>query len=389
MSSPTPAPTAATSAALFLPNTQKDLPTSPRSAVSAARGFWGGAGAMAGGFTPVHTTFVPPLSMTGVSGAVLARKAPSQQQENINPALNRPPPPPRMPSPPITNPSPFANAAKSVNLNMNVGQVGGFDAFADMNPFTLKTLDAYRMQLWGKMAAQQREYQAFQQAQAQLQQQQQQGQGALSGLAQSLRPQFFKEPTGLSGSLASSLSGKPASPFIPGSLLGRGEREKEREKEKEVQRDAMFAAIASQTLLGKLGSAFWDAFAGSGSASVSPFSSTSAAAAGSPSVASAGGAKQWDADKVRRVLEGKAVVRVVDVEGPTVGVKVVPRIVGASPVASPSAPTATTSPAPPSPAPAIGCSRRKKMGVRRERENCVCVADILEESMRSLSLGKK
>ena len=52
--------------------------------------------------------------------------------------------------------------------------------------------------------------------------------------------------------------------------------------------------IASQTLVGKLGSAFWDAFSGSGN--------------------SASGRAQWDADKVRRVLEGKAVVRVVDIE---------------------------------------------------------------------------
>lgn len=55
----------------------------------------------------------------------------------------------------------------------------------------------------------------------------------------------------------------------------------------------MLASMASQTLLGKLGSAFWDAFSG-GSTSNS----------------------KLDTDKVRRVLEGKAVLRVVDVDTP-------------------------------------------------------------------------
>jgi bZIP-type transcription factor MBZ1 len=58
---------------------------------------------------------------------------------------------------------------------------------------------------------------------------------------------------------------------------------------------AAIATTASQTLLGKLGSAFWDAFSGS-------------------SGSGASSSKAWDADKVRKVLEGKAVVKVVDVE---------------------------------------------------------------------------
>ena len=58
----------------------------------------------------------------------------------------------------------------------------------------------------------------------------------------------------------------------------------------------MLASMASQTLLGKLGNAFWDAFSGESSNRIG--SSRSA----------------WDAEKVRKVLEGKAVVRIVDVE---------------------------------------------------------------------------
>ncbi|KAH8116822.1 hypothetical protein DFH11DRAFT_1875870 [Phellopilus nigrolimitatus] len=34
------------------------------------------------------------------------------------------------------------------------GAAGGFDSFSDTNPFTLKTLDAYRMQLWNRIAMQ-------------------------------------------------------------------------------------------------------------------------------------------------------------------------------------------------------------------------------------------
>jgi bZIP-type transcription factor MBZ1 len=57
--------------------------------------------------------------------------------------------------------------------------------------------------------------------------------------------------------------------------------------------------MASQTLLERLGGAFWQAFtthAASNDATLDACTPT------------------WDADKIRRVLEGKAVVRVVDVE---------------------------------------------------------------------------
>jgi hypothetical protein len=70
---------------------------------------------------------------------------------------------------------------------------------------------------------------------------------------------------------------------------------------KEQQQHAMFAALASQTLLKRMGLAFWEAFSGA------PGPSPSGPGSGSV-------VRGWDADKVRRVLEGKAVVRVVDVE---------------------------------------------------------------------------
>lgn len=296
----------------------------------------------------------------------LARKG---VQENINPALNAPPPQPTRaysPPPPIHSPSPFASPALNANVNNGSGKgvpTPGFDAFADMNPFTLKTLDAYRMQLWGKMAAQNHAYQLQQQQQShylqQQQQQQQQGQ-QLSGLANALRPAFFRDanvgPQGLSGILAGKASSSsssaaasyptpPSSPPMKSAVPAFAITQKERE------RDAMFAAIASQTLIGKLGSAFWGAFSGGDGAI-------------SPSAGGSGSSKQWDADKVRRVLEGKAVVRVVDVESPTTSPKVsAPKVAEVKPTS-----------------PKMECTHAAAMQA---------MGDILEESMRSLTLGKK
>ncbi|KAJ6572255.1 hypothetical protein B0H19DRAFT_989028 [Mycena capillaripes] len=53
----------------------------------------------------------------------------------------------------------------------------------------------------------------------------------------------------------------------------------------------MYAAMASQTLLKRLGGAFWEAFSGA-----------EGKAGGG---ASGAGARGWDAEKVRKVLEGR------------------------------------------------------------------------------------
>ena len=65
--------------------------------------------------------------------------------------------------------------------------------------------------------------------------------------------------------------------------------------------------------------------------------------------------REWDADKVRRVMEGTAVVRVVDVE-----------------------------PAP-APAPAARAGQAASAPAKQEK---ACVA-LLAESMASLNIGKK
>ncbi|KAH0834732.1 hypothetical protein J3R83DRAFT_10292 [Lanmaoa asiatica] len=299
--SPAPAPSVIT------PNTQKDLPTSPR---LSNRAFWGGLGGI--GITPVHTTFVPPIAVlaakpspTPFSGGSPILK-PSifyeetirsrALQENLNPALN----PSSLRGLVEKKGSANINPALA-NLNSTVGHgVGAFDTFSDLNPFTFKTIDAYRMQLWGKMAAQQHAYQPQPQP---------------HGLASNLKPHFFNSTSKANTAYPT----PPASPKLPS------------------KEHAAAAAIASQTLFGKLGSAFWEAFSGS------------------PSHTSA--SKNWDAEKVRKVLEGRAVVRVVDVDAPV-------------PARVPSPVSSASSPAKP------------------DKPSCN-LTEILEESMRSLTLNKK
>lgn len=58
--------------------------------------------------------------------------------------------------------------------------------------------------------------------------------------------------------------------------------------------------MASQALLQRLGGAFWQAFT----------TQLPSGEASSPN----GGSSTWDVDKIRRVLEGKAVLSIVDVE---------------------------------------------------------------------------
>jgi len=116
---------ASTSTPLLTANTQKDLPTSPRM----GNRFWGGVG-IGGGFTPVHTTLIPDISTFVKKGVqenadinigALTRKG---LQENMNPAMNA---------------QPHLGGA---GLGATKG-LGGFDGFSDLNPFTMKTLDAY------------------------------------------------------------------------------------------------------------------------------------------------------------------------------------------------------------------------------------------------------
>ncbi|KAI6002998.1 hypothetical protein EDD15DRAFT_2385552 [Pisolithus albus] len=314
-------PTASSStSSIVTPNTQKDLPTSPR---LGSRAFWGGLGGM--GVTPVHTTLIPPIASSSpilqpsiFYEETVRSRAP---QENINPGLNS------SPQRNFVEKNGSANINPALNHLSNIGNVGAFDAFTDTNPFTLKTLDAYRMQLWGKMAAQQQISQATVHSQ-QIHNLPHSPPLASSGFASRLQPHFLLAPTKVA---AGSFGAYPTPPPSPPTAAAAPTREQ-----------AEIAALASQTLLGKLGHAFWDAFSGSSSSS-SHLTPTSAAIR-----------KQWDADKVRKVLEQTV----------------------APPVASASVSTSSIQMA-------KGSEKVKSPG------QCCMLTDILEESMRSLTLGKK
>lgn len=149
---------------------------------------------------------------------------------------------------------------------------------------------------------------AHQQAQHRAAQSQQSSDGSrspspqLTGLATNLRPHYFAKS---SSPLSSVLSGKsaagaypspPSTPplahdTLPGQLPGK-------QQLAPTAQQAVLVSMASQTLIGKLGSAFWDAFSGGSIAN-----------------------SKLDTDKVRKVLEGKAVLRVVDVDAPHVPVQ--------------------------------------------------------------------
>ncbi|KAJ6516513.1 hypothetical protein C8R45DRAFT_1059248 [Mycena sanguinolenta] len=362
-------------------HTLKDLAGSSSAATSR---FWGGAHTIGmGGYTSVHTARIPDLlgaSPWAASPFASPELTPSPtQQENLNPALNS-----------STKVSEVLRSG--LGLGAGTGPVGAqADAFGDANPFTVRSLDAYRMHLWGRMAAQykhNKEYGAslpksaaspfssgasnasnnsafapspFFNASAKAHSPPHSPPFPLSGLGAGLRPKYFASPTlpyaypnnnNSTSNLTAAFSGLSLSPKT--SAQSQRQREKERERERESQKEretAMYAAMASQTLLKKLGGAFWDAFSGhEGKSSALPSSSSSSSGA------------VLDTEKVRKVLEGRAVVRVVDVEPP-------------SPKITPASPKVATLPAP------TQAEKKSKCHAK--------MAGVLEESMRSLSLGKK
>ncbi|KZV73888.1 hypothetical protein PENSPDRAFT_662754 [Peniophora sp. CONT] len=336
--SASPAPPASNKQ-LLTPNMHKDVPASP--SAGANKAFWAGHNGMfGGGVTSVHTTLIPESFARPLENATPKGRL----QENMNPALNAPTP---------------------ATANNGMGAVGGrFDAFADQNPFTMKMLDAYRMQLWTRMAQQTRQQQQMQQHMANVAaQNQHKDSPAVNGLAAGLRPAFFSSAR--SPALSSLLSGKHSSSApSPSSAAAAypsppaSPRASDRKPVSPMagpsasqQEQAVLAAMASQTLIGRLGSAFWDAFAGG---------------AGHNN-------KGVDADKVRRVLEGSAVVRVVDVDEPAPRTPASPRMAATT---SPK-PALRSTPSMPRMATGLGAC---------ERENAF---DALSGAFGALSLGKK
>ncbi|EEB96299.1 hypothetical protein MPER_04588, partial [Moniliophthora perniciosa FA553] len=167
-------PSASSSSSLVTPNTQKDVSNAGQAA------FWGGMSPVmggvgfsgfgfGGGITPVHTVLMPELSPIGnvisssrrteddlsvskwvrdvvaANEAALAERQAAEAasgvvrkrrlQENMNPMLN--------------------DDESDVEMDGTRPSIGEFDNFVEGNAFTMKSMDAYRMQLWTKMAAQQ------------------------------------------------------------------------------------------------------------------------------------------------------------------------------------------------------------------------------------------
>ncbi|TFK49274.1 hypothetical protein OE88DRAFT_1633420 [Heliocybe sulcata] len=299
-----PVSAARASSPLLSPNVQKDIPLSPR---LASKAFWGGSQSF-GGITPVHTTIVPefPLASALLRKPIVGDKPASPPlQENINPSLNGRP-----------------TAAQAPSKT----PLGGFDSYMDTNPFTMKTLDAYRMQLWGRMAQQQQAMHA-----QHVREQKAAKQQGPSGLAGAIRPLYFSSTPSPKQPLSSSNNSNttPKAGLAP----------------QPTREQAVLAAVASQTMLQRLGSAFWEAFSGQ-----------------EPLPNGHGKAAAWDAEKVRKVLEGTAVVRVVDVEKPTVKKE---------PVSPKLVPTTMKAPV-----------------AQDEKKHCSSIS-LLAESMGALNLGRK
>ena len=222
------------------------------------------------------------------------------------------------------------------------------------------------MQLWTRMAQQQHQATSTQQ-----QQNASPSSPSLTGLAAGLRPHYFSSAadmrSGRSPTLTSLLSGKhhpissSAYPTPSSSPKFDSTSTPTSSASLPTPQQAALASMASQTLMQRLGGAFWQAFSGSSSPSSHPISGV----CGTNTTPR----ESWDADKIRRVLEGKAVVRVVDVEPPSAAknekvAKEMKEMVQQS--------------QPQQQACANICATARETGF--------CV---LEESMRALTLGKK
>lgn len=189
-----PAPAAFRQSATPTPtfNPHKDIASS---STQASRGFWGnGNGAAGGGSTICHHTFTPPPVFPRASA-------------NINPLLN--------------DPTPHPTAAAHVHgMDKDLSQP--FSDWSADNAFNLRSMDAYRMQMWSRLTRE---------AQAEKDQ-----------VPHELRPKFYADPSSYSSSGTSSDSSAPASAA------------------------AAVAAVAASHITSKLASSFWSAFSGPSSA---------------------------------------------------------------------------------------------------------------------------
>jgi hypothetical protein len=315
----------ATRSKLNKPNMRKDI------AAPGSPAFWGGVGTFTGGVTPVHATLVPDiilpttrmapsLSTSDLLSGKISNwwtRSHTGEQENLNPLMNTTPS--MFNSPPPSDSESDKDSPRSSPLNSAFHGMSRFDAFMELNPFTIKSADDYKMHLWAQMAAaRQQQPNVAQQPSQRFAQpsygQHQHAQGNANSnsgsLLSALRPAFFQgsspkpvdsSPQSPKSTLAALLSGKTIASSTSTASSSPRQRPSQQASTPNgpTHQQAYVAALASHTLLSRLSSAFWDAFSGSNTA---------------PHVVTGPARTGWDAEKVRKVLEGRAVVRVVDVD---------------------------------------------------------------------------
>lgn len=118
-------------------NVRKDVPSSP-----AAYSIWNNSDYLSGGSTICHTTLTPDIVMSEQDKAN-ASKTPQPLRTfadlprvNMNPMLNDNAP--RMPS--------LSSTANAKDLNNT------FSDWSETTPFTLRSMDSYRVQMWSRLA---------------------------------------------------------------------------------------------------------------------------------------------------------------------------------------------------------------------------------------------
>ena len=182
-------------------NTRKDLSASRES----SRGFWGGSdpSSFGGGSTICHTMFTPDLVLPPSPTSPIAsiRSFADKPRANINPHLDE-----------------SDERAPRLSSPANGREMGApFAEWSESTPFTLRSMDSYRMQMWSRLAR----------AAA----------AEKSNVSADLRPKFFVEAKA-SASTSTTISTADA---------------------------AILAAAATSHITSQLTSSFWSAFAGPGS----------------------------------------------------------------------------------------------------------------------------
>lgn len=167
-------------------NPRKDVSGSTAAALSAmSPKFWGASTPLGGNYTSCHTTFVPDLVLPGASpltspslsttssyssASTSASASPyGFARANLNPLLNDKKPATEPTSPTGTSVVSLATPCDGSDLSDSFGN------WSADNGFTWNNLDAYRMQLWSRMARD--------------------ASFARQGVPQDMRPKFLREST--------------------------------------------------------------------------------------------------------------------------------------------------------------------------------------------------